>query len=83
MAEVADKVKPSGRKRGRPRTVTDDQEVPEVGQATMLQVPKLTLISSDVANNFAKHNRHIANEKRQRSVTCRIAYKNWRLGSRI
>lgn len=26
----------SGRKRGRPRTVTNDQEVPEVGQATPL-----------------------------------------------
>lgn len=31
--------KPSGRKRGRPRTVTDDQEVPEVGQIPTLQVP--------------------------------------------
>lgn len=30
MTEAA--AKPSGRKRGRPRTVTDDQEVPEVGQ---------------------------------------------------
>jgi len=67
MAEIAKaNVKPVGRKRGRPRTVTDDQEVPEVGQATTLQVPKLTLISRDVANNFALRNKHIASEKRPR-----------------
>jgi hypothetical protein len=54
MAELKeDKVKTIGRKRGRPRTVTDDQEVPEVGQAATLEVPKLTFISRDVANNSA------------------------------
>lgn len=38
--------KPSGRKRGRPRTVTDDQEVPEVGQIPTLQVHMLIIINS-------------------------------------
>ncbi|KAJ5513579.1 hypothetical protein N7463_003131 [Penicillium fimorum] len=37
--------KPSGRKRGRPRTVADDQEVPEVGQIPTLQLPVLILIN--------------------------------------
>lgn len=42
MANAAPK--PSGRKRGRPRTVTDDQEVPEVGQATQLSGAMLTVL---------------------------------------
>jgi hypothetical protein len=85
MAEIAeDKVKTVGRKRGRPRTVTDDHEVPEVGLvAIRLPVPMLTLIYRDAANNFALRNRPIANEKRPRSVICRIAFKNWKLESRI
>jgi hypothetical protein len=37
--------KPSGRKRGRPRTVTDDQEVPEVGQTLTLQLHMLIIIN--------------------------------------
>lgn len=41
MAE--DNVK-SGRKRGRPRTVTSDQEVPEVGQTPTRQVPHVHVL---------------------------------------
>lgn len=37
--------KPSGRKRGRPRTVTNEQEVPEVGQTPTLQVPMLIIMN--------------------------------------
>lgn len=33
--------KPAGRKRGRPRTVTNEQEVPEVGQ---IPTPQVTLL---------------------------------------
>jgi hypothetical protein len=53
MPLMEDKPKPSvGRKRGRPRTVTDDQEVPEVGQIASSMVLELTN-SRDVANNYA------------------------------
>jgi hypothetical protein len=49
---MEDKLKPSvGRKRGRPRTVTDDQEVPEVGQIASFHVLELT-INRGVANNY-------------------------------
>jgi hypothetical protein len=49
---MEDKPKPSVvRKRGRPRTVTDDQEVPEVGQIARFHVLELTLYR-DVANNY-------------------------------
>ena len=36
---MAEDIVKSGRKRGRPRTVKDDQEVPEVGQIPTPQVP--------------------------------------------
>lgn len=37
--------KPTGRKRGRPRTVTNEQEVPEVGQIPTLQVALLIIMN--------------------------------------
>lgn len=37
--------KPSGRKRGRPRTVTNEQEVPEVGQIPTLPVALLIMMN--------------------------------------
>jgi hypothetical protein len=37
--------KPSGRKRGRPRTVTNEQEVPEVGQIQTLQMAMLIIMN--------------------------------------
>lgn len=37
--------KPISRKRGRPRTVTNEQEVPEVGQIPTLQVALLTTMN--------------------------------------
>lgn len=36
--------KPSGRKRGRPRTVANEQEVPEVGRIPTLQVALLIIM---------------------------------------
>lgn len=83
MAEAA--TKPSGRKRGRPRTVINDQEVPEVGQTLKPAAAplKLTLISRDAANNFASHSKHIASEKKPRSITCRLVSENWKQASKI